>query len=188
MHRCPECQSERVRRSKRRGFVERVPLRLLLLQTVSLRRLQASFLPVANDRRESYPQEALQVGVYCQPLVEATQTNDEWVRNRAYASRVHISPDCAVYGIGVRYRTSRRCSPACWLSPVRVAICLDGFSFAPNVKPSLNIPRLAMLAWLVCFCPRNLRLRRPATNAYAQIAVTVRPTFEPICCIGFEFA
>jgi len=32
MHRCPECQSERVRRSKRRGFVERVPLRLLLLK------------------------------------------------------------------------------------------------------------------------------------------------------------
>lgn len=32
MHRCPACQSERVRRSKRRGFVERVPLTLLLLK------------------------------------------------------------------------------------------------------------------------------------------------------------
>ena len=32
MHRCPQCNSERIRRSKRRGFVERVPLTTLFLK------------------------------------------------------------------------------------------------------------------------------------------------------------
>jgi len=32
MHRCPQCNSERIRRSKRRGFIEHVPLTLLFLK------------------------------------------------------------------------------------------------------------------------------------------------------------
>jgi hypothetical protein len=32
MYRCRQCNSERIRRSKRRGFVERVPLTLLFLR------------------------------------------------------------------------------------------------------------------------------------------------------------
>ena len=32
MHRCPKCNSELIRRSKRRGFVERVPLTTLFLK------------------------------------------------------------------------------------------------------------------------------------------------------------
>jgi hypothetical protein len=32
MHRCPLCNSDRIRRSNRRGFVERVPLTFLFLK------------------------------------------------------------------------------------------------------------------------------------------------------------
>jgi hypothetical protein len=32
MHRCPQCNSERIRRSKRSGFVERIPLTALFLK------------------------------------------------------------------------------------------------------------------------------------------------------------
>jgi hypothetical protein len=43
-----------------------------------------------------------------------------------------------------------------------------------------------MLEWLVCFFLTNRRLIRPATSAYARVAVLAVRTSELICCIGLE--